>query len=1237
MKGVEIMTRINRIQSLLKTINGGQFQKIMDDYFSRRYNKVYSTGSALGNNNTKKGTPDSLIRYEDGKYIMIEYTVQESSLEAKLKADIKNCLDYEKTKIKKNKIKKIICCFVKPLTIDAMQRLYDFATKNKVQLELMSGDVISRKLLRYPVITKEHLNIEIDTGQIFELKDFIEIYNKGYLSSPINNRLIGREKEIDKVLSYIEKNTITIITGEPGIGKTEIALKAIREFKGRNSDFAIKCFRNNGQNFYEDLQALLEYERKILFLIDDANQVMNLNLFINELTNEDVELKFIMTVRSYAREQLKDKLKLFSMQEIQIEQLTDDDIKNICKETYNIKNQHILTRIVDIAKGNARLAVMASMSAKDDLLTIKKPGELLKVYYKSVENDFYDNFNNRDLLKTAAIISFLGSIHLENEENLNLINKYFQISKKKFEKSIQTLHNMEIIDIYKNKVVKVSDQILNTFIFYYVVFEKNLIKYSDFIYVYFPNLKNRMIQQINSLVFYFHDQVFECLKEEILKVFNEKEKHTEFKTKEFIITFWFALDTEPLIYAKDYINKMKRETNAKIDYDVNKNTYGSSDILDLLGNFSYTDYRGEALELIISYLDKKPSDFTLAYNTIVQNYGYTHESYINDHELQSYFIQELSHLYNKYPSNIMKMLVLRVAQYFLKFKYEKAQMKDSKQFTFITFIPMASKNLYNIRQEAWDIIRELINDSHTDSYVIEGLYKYGNSVIPEEGLREIVKFDREKLTKLIDETSKIDIIRSKAFGKVNNYLKRYDLDFDSKIKERYETTEYKMYKLISKDNFLSRKEKDKTKTELTEIAKTMKLEDFKSIYNVIESLTEENHGENTYFITYKLELLLNHIESKYLKDVLEEFFSRNLIINLNPVSLIQRIIKYYNLEEFEELIKKYNFHNKEYWLFNCLLVKSEQKTDDYLLDKLYSFFEKSELENVGFNLDLSFLKKFLSLDSKIFPNVTKMILEKSDRAVFISLNTLFDLHEHLDVNLLSVYSYDLNILKDAYIRLYQIDRHFDYKGDVFKKLVQKKISLIDEIAKVGENSKFFLSDKYEILSHLWSLAEYDYYITYYFNLLNRSKAINSYNKELIIRNFFSLNSSQRKETVIISQKKWIKSTIIQIYDDDEKLKLLFRGIAELSDEIRIMAIKSLIDLNKSLDTFKKIPFESNTFSFSGSEVPYLYRRRDFYIKLKNSLTGLDYLEHKKYLEQIINQIDKRIEDVKIEEFMNDII
>src|SRR5699024_2603112 len=204
------MSRINAIQQAIDTLNGGEFQKMMDEYLSKRFS-VFSTGSTFGDNNPKKGTPDALIRLNNNRYIFMEYTVQRYNIIDKILDDIDSCLDEDKTNIAKSQIEKIICCTKITLKTKDIKKIYEKAEKENVELELLTGDVISQQLLRYPTVVKNHLNLEMDTGQILDIEDFVRLYNSGRLATPLDTRLYGRVNDVDKVITSIEIGYITVL------------------------------------------------------------------------------------------------------------------------------------------------------------------------------------------------------------------------------------------------------------------------------------------------------------------------------------------------------------------------------------------------------------------------------------------------------------------------------------------------------------------------------------------------------------------------------------------------------------------------------------------------------------------------------------------------------------------------------------------------------------------------------------------------------------------------------------------------------------------------------------------------------------------------------------------------------------------------------------------------------------------------------------------------------------------
>ena len=79
-------------------LEGGAFQKLFDAYLYKKYkfNNIQTLGVQTGTNKPTKGTPDSYVLADDGKYILINYGTVSSQSAEKIRADILSCFDTTK-------------------------------------------------------------------------------------------------------------------------------------------------------------------------------------------------------------------------------------------------------------------------------------------------------------------------------------------------------------------------------------------------------------------------------------------------------------------------------------------------------------------------------------------------------------------------------------------------------------------------------------------------------------------------------------------------------------------------------------------------------------------------------------------------------------------------------------------------------------------------------------------------------------------------------------------------------------------------------------------------------------------------------------------------------------------------------------------------------------------------------------------------------------------------------------
>lgn len=457
------MAKINQIQKKLLELDGGAFQKLADSYLLKRgYRQINPIGSVIASNKVKKGTPDTLIPLSDGKYIFAEYTTQESNVFDKFYEDIKKCFNKEQTGIPIEKIQEVVLCHTTELSPKDLESLRIECAKHRVNLNVFGMGAISYDLLvKFPGIAKDYLNVEVDTGQIVPIDEFITYYGRNKLAARLDTAFHFREEEIKAIETALEKGDLVIISGHAGVGKSRLALECCEKFSQKHSSCKVQCIQNKGVDLFEDLRVHFSEPGEFLILVDDANRISGFRHFIDLLQDRrsDRQIKVVATVRDYALDSVKEFcLPYGDPFEINLQPLSENQVEQLVEEECGIKNHLYLEQINKISQGNPRLAIMAAEIAKgkNTIESIRDASELYDQYYRSIRTDLQE-LKDPNILKVAGIVSFFGSVDRSYEELMTDIANVFSIAKDDLWNAGKILHNMEIFDMYENEVLKASD------------------------------------------------------------------------------------------------------------------------------------------------------------------------------------------------------------------------------------------------------------------------------------------------------------------------------------------------------------------------------------------------------------------------------------------------------------------------------------------------------------------------------------------------------------------------------------------------------------------------------------------------------------------------------------------------------------------------------------------------------------------------------------------------------------
>ncbi|MEJ6979755.1 hypothetical protein WG906_04795 [Pedobacter sp. P351] len=641
---------IELIESKIKAMNDDAFHRLVDHYLfyehGEQFDSINPIGQAEGKQKSRGGTPDTRIQLSNGDYIFIQYTTQDAKKRSdflkKLREDLEACFDSKRTHIPLQKVDHIILSYNSNPDPSVEPALYELARKHRVTLKLINLSTLSHSIYRFhPYLAKEYLGIELDTYQVLPLDEFIREYEKGGVATPLSNPIIHRESELERTEQSLNTCQITVLSGKAGTGKSRIAVEAVKRFGAGGSRIGY-CIRNKDLPVISDLRKLIQKDTDYLLYIDDANKsIAHLREALTFCQESRSTLKIILTVRDYALPEILPLLKEIGHNQITIPGLNDDQLKEIIQAPpFDIRHHAFIRRILDVAHGNPRLAIMTAIAAKDATLReLDNLSDIYERYFQRFQIEHKTLFQ-LDNLRVLGILSFFKLIDREDTETSALLSK-FGVTDNEFWQCVHELDKQEIVNLYTDRsIVKINDQILAAYLFFKCFLVDCVLDYRIVLDHFFPSHKSRVrytaIEAVNTFG-------YENL-ENLIKPFVTQRYHAswskEADRREFLETFWFYLPEEALHYLNQQIVPLPERSLAlqdKIGYahsekqllmqgDQVLNKDEKDDLFDLLWTIqeAVSPYFDTATELLFFLLEKRPELAERAARLIQGSLSFSH-------------------------------------------------------------------------------------------------------------------------------------------------------------------------------------------------------------------------------------------------------------------------------------------------------------------------------------------------------------------------------------------------------------------------------------------------------------------------------------------------------------------------------------------------------------------------------------------------------------------------------------
>lgn len=1249
------MSKLTDIKRRIDELDGGEFQNLCDAYLCcKGYGNGYSLGMYTGTNKTAKGNPDTYFLTADNKYVFVMYTTQKADFFNKAIEDMKKCFDYEKTGVKGDDVAEIIYCHTYGrLSAGEDKLLRDFCRQRGTLLTLIGLDTLGNEIfLHYPIIAKELLNVTLGTGQITSLDSFVQSHDKNKMSAPLKTTFLFREKEIDEAFEKLNKSNALVVYGPAGVGKTRFSIELCQKLKNEQN-YEVICIKSNGLEIYEDLYSAMESDKKYVAFVDDANELAGLQFVLDCLQNSSGQKisKIIITVRDYAKQGVIKKILDYEKPEkIKLGIFKDEDIRKLMEVCYDIKNNICLDRIIDIAEGNARIAMLAGKLLKDtgNLESIMDASELYVNYYNKPLKDILSS--SKTEIYTAGILAFLQSIRLDALEKLSDIFSVLSITTNDFVEDVKHLYSLEIVDLCNDTATKISDQSFGNYLLKYVFIDEKLIPLDLMIKVCFDFNQKRTISACNVLLNVFSDpKVYSYLVEQISKLW-ETLKDDEKKFPPFFKAFHMIRPTETLILLQERIeNENAKEFDAAGIAFKNNNdgTQIIDEIIEILCSFHNCQQLPEAIELLIEYYLKRPDLFNEVYTAFIREFGIDKNSFnFNYYSITESVKRLYNHIKTNNDNNLL-VLFVKIAIYYLNFVFSQAEGGRRNTFTWYTIPVAATPEVMKYRKILLNELKHIYCEGKFNKE-IEGVLTRYCSGHTEYIDYNIVKEEYSDILSILAVLNVDNLYHCSIVAHIKQVFEDAEIEYDHDFVNRFiESDKNKIFCTLkgNRKDYLSmgrEEEHYQRRLAIEKLIDGYSINDYEFLLQIakeVEMAFEYDLYDFSEGLSCALDIASKD-DSLYVK-IIELYLRFDTPCNVFPVNILKRMFELVSANEVKALIEKYDFSQKNTWLWYFYVELPEKDISQKYADEILAFLSEPpmQIKSAGYR-QLECIKKYEVVDDKIFIKASHTILNNYEKSPFVFslyFQLLFNIYHISPQNLIALYCFDETLLLSIYLKCIEYSNHFDFDGAFLVEFLKMApdfiVAYINQAVRQSDYKYRVYNSYMERLIKIWEEQDYIDKMNLIIELLFSRLEDRPGEFKECAKVLFTLKQSNKD--IISKQDEWINQFIENKNTDCSRMHSLFEVISELSNDRRRKALLKFISINSNYDDFEELPLEPSSWGGSGSMIPYMQNRITYLSSLIPFLSGVKYLKHKQKVEYYIEIWKECIKQEEVRELLED--
>lgn len=523
------------------------------------------------------------------------------------------------------------------------------------------------------------------------------------------------------------------------------------------------------------------------------------------------------------------------------------------------------------------------------------------------------------------------------------------------------------------------------------------------------------------------------------------------------------------------------------------------------------------------------------------------------------------------------------------------------------------------------------------------LRTYGKTVY--DCSKEVVEFDASYIFELLKQVlSPENLADCLTAQSLQGILAAAEYPTDE-LHPYLDSPKYKLYQLIigpkwtTETSFEERRNTKEAAIQEYMISAANKFSAFEEIFQIfVDRAMDDGHicYEAAEGINIAMKSLMGS-EEDYIRCA-SLILSSETITGIEIYQIAKTLFSMLTSQEVLELLGNSNQQHRNEWLFAYYHEIPANNINQTELAGLYVFLKDNSDRDIHLSSgrDIDFLDKYLSADPHVIIAASEIILKKKEYSPFmVCLYFEYQFNEfHIHPSaVIQKFSQDINLLEQIYLCVKENGRLADLSGKFLSTLLEADKGFIKKYIKwfIRKSEKAMLAESDPDVAAFYSQDEYLYILdsivdkailSVQFPPMIVSKII----KKLLI--FSNKNKGMHEKCDC-----WIKHFIECYYHDKQKMHFLFAALTEISIAQAAEYIALLINCTKNYDIFEAIPLTPSSYTCSGSLVPTYSSWVENLEKLLPLFVGLDYIEHKNRVQQLIEYYRKKIKEEEISDIL----